>query len=471
MKKKIFPLILLCLVMIFTLASCKNDEDDLPTEKTASIGLEYKLNSDEKSYSVISIGTCTDEKIIIPSIYEGLPVTIIGYEAFASCENITSITIPESIVSIEHGAFSNCTVLTEINYNAIECDDVNFDSYVFSNTGENGEGIKVTIGANVKKIPAYLFCTYQYSPKITEIVFAEGSVCESIGVCAFQNAAIEKILIPNSVTSIGSLAFVYCSNLESVTIGTGLTSIGRRVFMDCNELAEIKYYATNCDDLPSGNYVFSDAGENEDEVKVTIGANVKKIPAWLFESSRITSVVFEDGASCETISKCAFYSCTKLESIKIPSNVKYVGDCAFGNCINIEKIEVDHDNRVYHSEGNCLIETDTRKLIAGCKNSMIPDYIISIGDWAFYSCRALESITIPNSVTSIGEYAFYRCSGLSHAIIGNGVTTIGNYSFVDCIILTTINYAGTEEHWNAISKDLGWDYNTGNYTIYYNCSD
>jgi len=120
------------------------------------------------------------------------------------------------------GAFSNCTGLTSINFNATNMGDLTSSyssSSVFSNAGTNAGGITVTIGANVTKIPAYLF---SYSPKITAVNFASGSVCQSIGQSAFYNCTgLTSITIPNSVTTIYQEAFYGCG-LTSVTFATGI---------------------------------------------------------------------------------------------------------------------------------------------------------------------------------------------------------------------------------------------------------
>ena len=97
-------------------------------------------------------------------------------------------------------------------------------------------------------------------------------------------------------------------------------------------------------------------------------------------------------------------------------------------------------NTVYDSRENCnaIIETSTNRLIAGCKNTVIPESVTSIGDYAFYGCSGLTSITIPEGVTSIGGSAFYGCSGLTSITIPEGVTSIENFTFYNCSSLTSI---------------------------------
>ena len=93
--------------------------------------------------------------------------------------------------------------------------------------------------------------------------------------------------------------------------------------------------------------------------------------------------------------------------------------------------------------------------------------LTSIGDYAFYGCSSLTSVTIGNSVTSIGDYAFRNCSNLTNLTIPDSVTSIGSYAFDGCSSLTTVNYKGTQEQWKKISIRSGNTYLT-NATINYN---
>ena len=130
----------------------------------------------------------------------------------------------------------------------------------------------------------------------------------------------------------------------------------------------------------------------------------------------------------------------------------------FFNCTGLTSIVVEKGNSAYDSRENCnaIIETTTNTLIKGCINTIIPNDVTIIGDYAFFSCTGLTSITIPNSVTSIGEKAFTATSSLTSVTIGYGVTSIGEGAFWGCSKLSTIKiYAKNppSAHWDSFPND------------------
>ena len=128
----------------------------------------------------------------------------------------------------------------------------------------------------------------------------------------------------------------------------------------------------------------------------------------------------------------AFSDCLSLTSIQIPNSVTSIGDGAFTYCESLASIVVDGGNTIYDSRNGCnaIIEITSNTLIAGCKNTIIPDGVTSIGDRAFNGCSGLSSIEIPNSVTSIGDRVFYGCSSLSSVYVKPKTPpTLGSYSF------------------------------------------
>ncbi len=212
------------------------------------------------------------------------------------------------------------------------------------------------------------------------------------------------------VTSIGVQAFYYCKSLESITIPGGVTSIGNYAFNSCHSLTSI----------------------NIPESVVSIGDST------FSNCYSLTSINIPE--SVVSIGNGAFSDCDNLTSINIPESVVSIGNYAFSDCNNLAEIIVDSNNEYYDSRENCnaIIETETNTLIYGCKNTVIPSTVTSIGDRAF-SFYSLTSIAIPEGVTSIGDSAFSNCYSLTSINIPESVVSIGDYAFNACENLTSIN--------------------------------
>lgn len=136
----------------------------------------------------------------------------------------------------------------------------------------------------------------------------------------------------------------------------------------------------------------------------------------------------------------AFSDCSSLQSIVIPDSVTVIGYGAFIGCSSLQSIIVEKNNQKYDSRNNCnaIINTASSILVAGCKNTVIPDSVTEIGEWAFASCSSLQSIVIPDSVTQIEGCAFYDCSNLQSIAIPDSVTAIGWNAFNSCSSLQSI---------------------------------
>ena len=284
----------------------------------------------------------------------------------------------------------------------------------------------------------------------------------SIGKYAFQNCSgLTSVTIPNSVTSIGEYAFYNCSGLTSVTIPNSVTSIGYNAFADCSGLTSV----TIPNSVTSiGSSAFSSCSKL---TSVTIPNSVTSIGRFTFERcSGLTSVTIPN--SVTSIGEFAFSHCSGLTSVTIPNSVTSIGKYAFHNCSGLTSVVVDKNNSTYDSRNNCnaIIETSTNNLIVGCKNTIIPNSVTSIGDCAFYNCSGLTSVTIPNSVTFIGKYAFEDCSGLTKLVslaVEPPTCDNGTFKEVDkttCQLIVpqeSINKYKTADQWKEFLNILGYN--------------
>lgn len=380
--------------------------------------------------------------VIIPGT-----VVSIGDNAFGDDYNLTSVTIKDGVETIGRGAFANCWALTTIS-----------------------------IGYGVTSIGRNAF---------------------------YQCSGLTSISIPNSVTSIGENAFYWCNNLASITMPSNV-SVGDGAF------EETEWY----NNQPDGLMYFGDVAyrykgtmpENTSiEIKegttallanvfsgcsgltsISIPNSVKSIGGGAFwRCNNLTSITIPDDVS--RIEDNTFQNCSSLTSINIPSGVTSIGSNAFSNCSSLTSVNIPSGvtSIGYNafSECNSLTSVHITDLSAWCKidfngngsnpleyahhlflngteikDLVFPDDITSIVARLFSGCSGLTSVTIPNNMTSISQDAFSGCSGLTSVIfhcqqigswfsgltgvntvtIGDEVISIGDNAFKNCSGLTSI---------------------------------
>ena len=284
-------------------------------------------------------------------------------------------------------------------------------------------------------------------------------------ICKFSFAGtnLTDIIIPNGVKIIGESAFLECYELVDIIIPDSLNSIGFDPFEECNSLQPriikdgIKYLGNKVN-----KYIIAWDIIDTEQKSYIIQNGCKIINGFCFQNSDATEIVMPNGLlnidayafyQCTNLNKIeipksvtnigftAFGFCSSLISITIPSSVTYIGKNPFSECNNLVSINVASENKYYHSDGNCLIETASKKLISGCKKSVIPnDFSVTIiAEDAFFRCQGLSSITIPYNIISVEANAFYDCRNLNSILIGSGVENIGEHAFASCTKLSEVN--------------------------------
>ena len=236
-----------------------------------------------------------------------------------------------------------------------------------------------------------------------------------------------SITIPDSVTSLSGWVLSGCSSLESVTlplvypVSTRYREhplgfvFGTSKYDGSVGVEQCYRYGVQTSSTSTSWYVREATYYFPASLRSVV-INAGEITEFAFYNcSMLTTIVLPEG--CTELDE-AFAGCSGLTSITIPESVTDISAHAFEGCSALESITVAEGNPVYHSEGNCLIETEGKRLIRGCKNSVIPTdgSVERIGYSAFDECTGLTSITIPESVMLIGSNAFWHCTGLTSVI-------------------------------------------------------
>ena len=413
--------------------------------------------------------------------------TEINESAFMGCKNVTTIGLPEDIVSIGANAFSGCKKLTVV--------DIPADSLTLKTIGEKAfykceKLMYAPLPESIEKIGASAFegCNSLESitlpflgetskvddnetvshvfggavpASIKEISLLDANLTD-IPASAFKGCAgVKKIIIPNNAVSVGASAFEGCTALTTVALSDGtskdigadltkMINVGARAFLNCKALATVEF-SDRLDII--GNGAFSGTGLLKLSVPSSVGymgegilegcnsigtidlpylgadANANGGVGYFFGNNvpgslKVVSVAyFKDNV----IGADAFSGCSNVTSFNLPSGIVAIGESAFANCSSMSSF----------SFGEILSVGDMA--FSGCKALKDVDLsrIEFIGNNSFYACESISKAVL-SSVKKIGSEAFEKCNALSIVTIGESATVIGNSAFYETAIKSVV---------------------------------
>ena len=340
--------------------------------------------------------------ITIPEKLDDHPVTGLGESSFSGtyspdhpknntllsfCNQIQSVTIPESVTSIGKSAFEDCSNLDSLTIKGVA---TSIGAYAF---GSCTSLTSLSLVGSFQTIGDYAFV----SCGMTSLTI--DATITSIEKYAFSSRSLTSLSLTGNVQKIGDYAFYSCSSLKTVTLPKSLTSIGAYAFDSCTSLDSIEIPGTVTE---IGDFAFHLSGL----ISVKIDEGVQSTGVHMFyDCDNLATVNLPE--SLTTIAKGSFAFCSDLNHVKIPARVTCIGDGAFSHCTSLSEITLQ-------------------------------DEVKTIGADAFLSCQELTSITLPDSVTDIGKEAFGHCSKLESITIPKNVTTIKSDTFDFCFNLKSI---------------------------------
>jgi serine/threonine protein kinase len=388
-----------------------------------------------------------------------LPDSLISIEsyAFCGCEMLQTVVFPNNLKSIGDGAFSGCSFLKNIEMpigmewigsNAFAgCDRL--VSVIFPETIKHIGNNPFSYCENIIDIISHSsnFCIegralYDNNKELLISYFGEDDHFDikqgttQIGEDAFAGCkSLKSIKLPNSITNIGQKAFRFCTALEEINIPYGIKEIGDETFNTCESLKSIF--------LPDG--------------ILHIGKSA------FGQCKSLRSIFLPDGI--KTIDDFAFSMCKKLVFINIPKGIKSIGENAFYGCGSLKTVHAveivstavtdeDINNALtdeyggkYSKDGKRFLKFDDEHTypIHHC-GYIIKDGVEVVCDYAFADCQRLKMIKLPPTVTAIGDSAFADCADLEILDLPQKLTSIGGAAFNRCFSMKSISIPGKVVH-------------------------
>ncbi len=279
-----------------------------------------------------------------------------------------------------------------------------------------------------------------------------------IGDLAFFDCRlIEKVVLPDTVTALGASAFNSCASLAEINLPEGLLTIGSYQFYNCRSLKEVTIPSTltKLTKLSFGGCVSLESVSFTNGL-VSIANNT------FFNCRSLEEITLPETVT--TLSASAFSTCTGLKKITVLGKLSSVGNRCFGSCESVEEFIMEENDKYYIS-GNCLVDSESKRLVAGFRNAQIPDGVKIIASGAFWGITGIKSLTLPAGVETIENDAFGKCFDLEEIIFPASLKELYGYVLYKDTNLKTVTYNGKMSDWEEMDKNPVWDLGTEDYVI------